>query len=283
MTPNLTRKDVRKNLWIFLSVCLPISWIAMAIYYVRTPENGFDSIGYGMMMLSMYMPAIAAIVTCKITKEEIGTLQLFPRFRGNGKVYALAIGLGVFLCLITDVLTLVFYPEVKQLSDTAMPNMIFMILLYVAMGTVMCIASLGEEIGWMGYLFPALEKLHGTGLALVLTGVIRGLWHSVMLFAGTDFKTGMEGLVYMCISNILLGGGLVLLTKLSRSVVPAAICHALTNSVPSATMAYFVIDETAYQANEAGLNVLDLSTSFLVCVICYVILRKRFKVEKLPK
>lgn len=48
------------------------------------------------------------------------------------------------------------------------------VLLLCLLALAMSVEMLGEELGWMGYLFPKLESLHGTSIAIVLIGLIIG-------------------------------------------------------------------------------------------------------------
>ena len=80
-------------------------------------------------------------------------------------------------------------------------------------------------------------------------------------------------LVTLVISNVLLGSLLVLLTKASGSVIPAAITHALTNVVPGMVMGFFVINEPLYQANFWGIYLVTLIPDVLIAVVCYIVLK----------
>jgi uncharacterized protein len=65
-----------------------------------------------------------------------------------------------------------------------------MFLLVATTGMVRSVANgLGEEIGWRGFLAPALVKHLGFTQGALLTGAIWGLWHMpILLFA--DYNAG---------------------------------------------------------------------------------------------
>jgi membrane protease YdiL (CAAX protease family) len=80
------------------------------------------------------------------------------------------------------------------------------------------IAGMGEETGWCAYLLPRLSPKIGKGRALVVSGMIRGLWHwpvlviPVMLQVINGEHTPLElvgaGIVIaiqLMVSNILFG------------------------------------------------------------------------------
>ena len=200
-----------------------------------------------LLSLGCCVPAIAGVLTCVITKEKLFQLNFFPKLQGSGGIYFFAIIGGVALSLTPTLLTTMFFPGIQSFQEDATTlTIIFAILLYTAIGIMQSFVLLGEEIGWMGYLFPKLETLYGTGISIIFTAVIRTLWHLVMLMQMEDF---LFNLLSLFLSNLVLGSLLILLTKASGSVVPAAITHALTNTVPLALNGFLVTDDVLYQAN----------------------------------
>ena len=270
------KKTLVKRILMFLLICLPITWLLMAVSYKLTAEGKLEGLATFMLSLSVFMPAITGVICVLKNKEGIGTLKLLPGLYKTGWVYLIAIFGGAVLSLMTEPFVMLFFPETEKLSNGAMPELLFNILLYIVIGVIGSVGILGEEIGWMGYLYPKMEKLCGLIPALIATGLIRGLWHVVM-FMQMDLKAGVIGFICLSISNVFLGSVLVLLTKLTNSVYPATIVHALSNALPSVLFGYLVIDEVLYDKNYVAIQFVSLIPAVIVGTICAVILVKMSK------
>jgi membrane protease YdiL (CAAX protease family) len=84
-------------------------------------------------------------------------------------------------------------------------------------GTLVSVAALGEEGGWRGYMMPKLINIMGRGKALLLGGIIWGLWHAPLTCIGHNFGTDYPGfpfvgIIKMCIFCTLMGIILTFLT-----------------------------------------------------------------------
>ena len=267
---------IGKQLGIFLGICLPVTWILMGIGYTGVSGEEMTAWANLLITLACFMPAIAAIISSLVTKEGLGKLQFLPRLKGNGKVYLLAIFLGIFLSVADVLLLLLFFKDKVSLHpEASIAMVVFSFLLMLAMSFLQFWVGMGEELGWMGYLYPRMERLCGTTVALVLTGLIRSLWHLVMLIHTENFFTGF---LTLSISNILLGSVLVWATKASKSVIPASLIHVMTNALPGALTAYLVMDESLFQGTFGRMDLITMPAAVLG-VIFYIILVKRYGSE----
>jgi membrane protease YdiL (CAAX protease family) len=92
------------------------------------------------------------------------------------------------------------------------------------------VPALGEELGWRGWLLPKLMPL-GAVPAILISGVIWGLWHAPLILLGYNYPDapGWLGVTMMIGMCILFGAIFGWLRLRSDSVWPAALAHAAFN------------------------------------------------------
>lgn len=182
-----------------------------------------------MSYIAPYSPAIAHIITRIITKDK-APMYLRINFKGNKKYYLM----GIVYALITSVLEVVAVMAVASGNEITLnfgKREFAFLLFLIALGIVGFYILIGEEFGWRAYLTPKLEGLMPEPLALIVSGIVWGMWHAVPITNGLNFGFGYWGEPYtgflvMCISCIFYGSMLTYLTKKTKSIYPASICHS---------------------------------------------------------
>ncbi|WP_350347047.1 type II CAAX endopeptidase family protein [Agromyces sp. G08B096] len=107
------------------------------------------------------------------------------------------------------------------------------------------IAAFGEEVGWRGWLLPALRPL-GTIPALILSGVVWGLWHAPIILLGYNYqRTDLVGVACMVVFCVLGGFVMGWLRLRSASVWPAVVAHAAINTATSQFLLFADADSLA--------------------------------------
>jgi len=235
----INKKLELKRLVIFLFLTFSISWIPAIIFNkVFGYHEWFETNKYPILFIPVgYAPALANIITRKITNEGWHDSMLHLKLKANIKYYIIAIFIVSIISILNGVFTTVTYGKndwseiglgltgVEILSGV-LP--IFSVIPLLAFNTI------GEEFGWRGYMNQKMEPLIGTTGTIVVGGVIWGLWHAVLTVEGHNFGTDYDGypylgILYMCIFCTFTGIILMWITKKTGSIYPAAIIHAMNN------------------------------------------------------
>lgn len=203
------------------------------------------------LTLCMFMPTVGNILTRLITRQGFGDFRLKPRFKGNLRnylyaylVFIMLIYLGIFLYY------LLFREEFDPLAGYVLSGgapegevTYGAILATVLVSTLIApviniVPTLGEELGWRGYLLYELKEPCGSTKAVLYTGVIWGVWHAPMIAMGHNYGTDYVGypvtgilmMIVFCVAVGIIEGYLTLRTG---SAVPAAMCHSAINALAS--------------------------------------------------
>lgn len=101
------------------------------------------------------------------------------------------------------------------------------------------VPALGEELGWRGWLLPRLMPL-GTVPALLITGVIWGVWHAPLILLGYNYPDapGWLGVAAMVGTCTVVGALFGWLRLRSGSVWPAALAHAAFNGAAGTSLLF---------------------------------------------
>src|SRR5699024_10561760 len=90
--------------------------------------------------------------------------------------------------------------------------------------------------GWRGWLLPNLRSL-GTWPALLLSGVIWGVWHAPLILLGYNFGyTDLRGVGLMIVFCVFVGILLGWLRLRTATVWPCVLGHAAINSASSVSL-----------------------------------------------
>ncbi len=119
------------------------------------------------------------------------------------------------------------------------------IMLYAGLASALFVSlvnvipAFGEEWGWRGYLLPKLLGRFHVLPAMLIMGVIWGLWHLPLTVMGHNYGVGyvgypVLGIVAMCWMCVCVGVFFAYLTLRTGTCIPAAIGHAMFNGCASA-------------------------------------------------
>lgn len=236
----MTNKKLEaKRLIIFLLLAFGISWVPAIILNCAVGyHEWFET--YKMPFFALIVgfgPALANVITRKLTHEGWQNSMLHLKLKGNIKYYLIAVFAPVVMGIAECVFATIIYGG-ADFSDigggmNAM-QIIGNVLLTLSVVPLMAFNTFGEEFGWRGYMNQKMEPLLGTTGTVVVGGIIWGLWHAELTVVGHNFGTEYDGYPYlgilaMCISCTFLGMGLMWLAKKTGSIYPSAIMHASIN------------------------------------------------------
>ena len=149
----------------------------------------------------------------------------------------------------------------------------------MVIGTFISLQSaLGEEIGWRGFMVPALYEKLGLNKALLISSLFWCCWHLPLLIGG-DYMSGTPlwyQLPAFALHIIPVGVMVGLLTLESGSVWPAAFLHAAHNNYDQAVFSVITRgDNRMYFVSETG--VLTILCAWALAAILYLHARKQEK------
>ena len=249
-----TYTDVQRLL-IYLGLAFATTFLW---YFIANPDRStWEDMGQmrqSFVALGMMFPVISHVLTRVITKEGFkfsgeGNSYFGITFKDRKWVFFIAAGLiPWFYTELSNLISLALAPSTydpEYYISLEIEKRLLLLLPVAAIvsGVVGSFAAFGEEGGWRGYMMPKLIKIMGRGKALIVGGIIWGLWHAPLTCIGHNFGTDYPGFPYvgifmMCVMCTLMGIILTFVTEKSGSVWPAAIMHAVNNSGPSILNGY---------------------------------------------
>lgn len=241
---------VKKRVFIFTLLAAAIAWIVFMMIPITGCEYGS---GRSVIFLAagMFAPAIASLLTRLITKEGFRNMYLRPNFKGHIRHYVLLWFAPTILLFLSIAVYFLIFPgqfdsdltvlqkaaaNANSAGLTAKTMLLISALQIIVIGPIInIIPTMGEELGWRGYLLPKLRKLMSDRKALVLTGVIWGLWHAPVIVMGHNYGTeywgfpwlGILAMVFFCVVLGIIEGYATI--KL-ESAIPAGMIHSLVNA-----------------------------------------------------
>ncbi len=128
--------------------------------------------------------------------------------------------------------------------------------------------AFGEELGWRGFLLPRLMSM-GKARAYIALGIIWGLWHAPIVFAGFNYPGyPWLGVIFMTALTTILGSIINELTLWSKSVFLASFVHGAFNSQAYGVWGMVVPDTNPLLGGITGL------TGFAAMALWWVLVRK---------
>ena len=273
----------KKRLLIYLGLSFGMAWLIFFIFiFTGHTWTGSSPEMLSLVSLGRLAPAIAHVITRKVTNEGFrltGEKSMMLGIDLKGKkwiFFLLAMFLPVVYSTLGDVIVWLFCPEAFGEAEVSSFVVIIYPLISIVSGVVLSFAAFGEEFGWRGYMMPKLIELVGMPKALIIGGIIWGLWHAPLTCVGHNF--GMDypgfpyvGIIVMCLFCTVLGTILMYVTIKTNSIWPAAFMHAVNNSSPSAMLLFTRQDVEV----PMWINTLSNIPLILIAILCFSLMMKK--------
>ncbi|MGN0687834.1 MAG: CPBP family intramembrane glutamic endopeptidase [Oscillospiraceae bacterium] len=265
-----------KRIIIFCVIaCVPF-WIIVPIMNAVFGEPIYEcesaaAAVYALGVFGMLIPAVANLITRLVTKEGFKDSYLGLNFKGNAKYYRASVAVIIAESVICLILIWAFYakglPFSEAFSADNMNTKLGAFMLQLSMSMIVFFPAFGEEWGWRGYLMPKLMEVMGKPAAIVVGGIIWGLWHAPLTMAGHNFGTGYSfypcgGILVMCVACTLMNAFLTLLTEKTKSIYPASFAHMINNNLGSSILLMLFGSEAML------VKVVDVSNIKMYLTVC---------------
>ena len=263
-------KEVWKTITLFLILLTALSSVA---YYAILTLNP-TSVYVGALMIS---PALASFITLKIRKRPISSLPWSLKELKYLKLSyitpILYVSIAYVLIWLLGFGDLINAERILQWSDELGIDssnqtlvIVVMIFLLLTVGVIKNLGStLGEEIGWRGFLIFELRKVMSFKALAIVSGIIWAIWHFPII--NLMYGRGENLMVHLGAFTIMIIGVSVILayyTFKSNSLWPAALYHSVHNIYIQKICTPLTIsnDTTTFWIDEYGFMIPIVTTIF---------------------
>ena len=257
----LPRRVPWRAVIVFVLVACGLAWAVVLPLWL---DGGLANPISGLLLpVMMFTPTVAMLVVVLMLRtpaqHRLRFLGMWPLRPAGRTILFLAIGLfgpWVLSLLIAGLAALcgwaILDPEqsvVAQQLAATLPGdvdreLIMTVIIVQIVATpfnaiLSSMLAVGEELGWRGWLTPALRPL-GTWATLLITGVVWGLWHAPIILLGYNFaRPDVSGVLLMVAGCVAWGILLGWMRLRSASVWPAVLAHGSLNASAAVFLALF--------------------------------------------
>ena len=239
-----SKKDTVKRLVIYLLIAFIPFWIIIPILNSVYGEPIYASekaasAAYAVGVFGMLIPSIAHFITRLVTKEGFKNSYLGLNFKGNAKYYIASVVIKLLEVLVFVILVWQIFAGDLSFSEAFASDesvaRICSYILTISASIIVFFPAFGEEWGWRGYMMPKLTELMGKPAAIIVGGILWGLWHAPLTISGHNFGVDYDffpwlGILLMCVFCTFMNAFLTLLTEKTKSIYPASFCHMVNNN-----------------------------------------------------
>lgn len=264
-----------KRIIIFLALCFGVAWL-MEIFGIMPGYNSDDtelaSQASELISQVMLTPALAALVARLATREglsksgiqiNINEHKFLFLFGWFGTTILTAIGAVIYFLIfksnfdpnMTDFMAV--YSEAAASAGTTFDPVDIvasyktdLLTKFFTAALLDFVNSFGEEWGFRAYLLPKLFRKIGAIPAMILSGLVSGLWYAPFVVMGYYYGNGNAGfpivnILAMCAFGCVTGVIYSYLSLRTGSIFPSVFAHSAVNVMMSQA-ALFTFDGGNY-------------------------------------
>ncbi len=288
----------KKAAILYVVVSFALSWFLMIVAMssgINTSSSSWGTI----YLFSILFPGVSAVLVKRMT-EDRRQLKFKPRFKGNLPLYAV----GLFLPMVAVISGIVLYfllrPQALDPNASLIVNSLAEIsgdsieqarsVFYTNMLTTFLLAPFAqfilvflEELGFRGYFLPKLVTEFGVRKAILINGVVWGIWYIPLVILGHNYGTSYGfypyiGILLTIISCISIGSLTGYLTLKSGSIIPA--CFVRSTIAATSGVGIFFSASEGFSATEALLigpsitGILAMVPLIIIGIVCIIKVKK---------
>jgi membrane protease YdiL (CAAX protease family) len=239
----------KKHIYWFLGITVLLSWpLFLAPFALGDMDSQTKQLTIqGLWATAMWGPGIAAIITTLfITKLPFSSLRL--NTLGPKRFYLWAWFLPAVLTLLSGLFTVLFgigkldmnFTMIRTALESTPGGSAVPVSTVILSQSLLALTlapffnmlfTMGEELGWRGFLLPRLLPL-GQWKAVLWSGLIWGVWHAPVIVQGHNYPGyPIPGVFMMIVFCFLLGTIIAWLYINTKSPWVAALAHGSVNAI----------------------------------------------------
>lgn len=276
---------LEKNVWLYIAILFALTYLIQCIgIFIGGEESALFK---PLVALTMFLPAIGAIVYLMKTKQGLAYIDwklrkpwyiiaglTVPSIITLGGIWIFEkIGWGVNRAyaikgqVVQDI-------DVPLFLGTSEQSIYFFIANFLVTGIgfslMISLLTVGEEIGWRGFLQKKLLEKNSLLRSLVFLGLIWGFWHFPLILNGMNYPEYpyLGAFLIFPVATVFISFFLGWLTINSKSIWPAVFAHGGVNSIMT------LLFELDYGEHKLEANFGILGMWAVVGVAAYALIKK---------
>ena len=232
---------------LFIIITLLSGWIGLLIDRVLPEQIDEQTLGMGIWLV---LPFLCGI-TIRAFRRDWKDFGIKPRLKGNILWYGFALLVFPAVMLLFTLIARVFgLVRISSFSVSALLPVVATLLLG------MFIKNIFEDFAWQGYLTPKLVKTNMKDWKIYLVvGLVWAFWHAPYYlyflpegFYSTTMDRVLDTFVFSPIVITVWAVMFVEITRLTGSVWPAVLMHAVEDAIPN----LLIFEEQVIQFTRIG-------------------------------